>query len=912
MPSPTLESSSALAISSTTKSVPQSYNGTSTRACGQCSIYADEVQVLFWPTTTLRTDCVGGAQITAAPSEQVLASTVSKALSSVPVLLNGAINDTAVLDGFTYTFPSTYFSVKGRLGVTNACGAAVGGVYTNPPPIAVSQLTTIKFPDWPTTCKPQNTILSAFYGIFRQEDLACPTWGLSPRFPTTCGGLVTTTATPGAPYNPVILVPTELLNYDPAWQACNGGADHFTLPCGLYDPPRALQTAGGVVANPTPDPTPSPTEQASPGVKSLMPVMVPVPPASEPTDASGQNQGQQQDHDPSNASGQNQINNPSPSNPQQDQDQDPDTSSRPDSGKQNKPGSESGAADPKPTLNGQVSNDPPAHANDQAPPNHGPDPAGQESGQSPVEQPQTPEKVIDPAPHPVPQITVALGGSSPGPSLGASINGALGYSPPSSPGQDYGHGGGQGDDTNAGSQGIPGDKSKSNSESSPGNAPAAGNSEAPSGGKSGNESEGAPGAKPGGESGQDTRSKTVDNAEDNNAPFTPHAMTVLGQSLSALDPTAVVLAGKTLTAGGPAFSTAGNYYSMGPSGNLVAGTLAPDAGGGAKAGAGVPAGAGAAIASTPNLKFGGQSYTADSASQFTIAGQTLKPGQVITVSGTPISEASGGLYAVIGGSSTQSLGYVPITAADGAVITMPPALLTFAGSIYTANPSSTFIISGQTLTPGGSITVSGTVISEALSGSGLAVVGSTTQVLQHVATPGSLPTAAIITLGGSTYTADANGDFVIDGQTLTPGGTINVSGTPVSEGLEATDVVIGGSITQQVGHLTSPMSAITAAVMTLNGHTYTADSGGKFTIDGQTLTPGGIITVSGTPVSEAPGATDVVIGGSTEILGTATTSPSVMQFFGAASSSRNNLLDPTIRWIWWFTACIISALLFIA
>ncbi|KAL9117024.1 MAG: hypothetical protein Q9187_006443 [Circinaria calcarea] len=56
---------------------------------------------------------------------------------------------------------------------------------------------------------------------------------------------------------------------------------------------------------------------------------------------------------------------------------------------------------------------------------------------------------------------------------------------------------------------------------------------------------------------------------------------------------------------------------------------------------------------------------------------------------------------------------------------------------------------------------------------------------------------------------------------------------------------------------------------TVAGDIYTADSASIFVINGQTLTPGGIITVSGTPISLAisPSQTDIVIGTSTQPLG---------------------------------------------
>jgi len=270
------------------------------------------------------------------------------------------------------------------------------------------------------------------------------------------------------------------------------------------------------------------------------------------------------------------------------------------------------------------------------------------------------------------------------------------------------------------------------------------------------------------------------------------------------------------------------------------------------------------------LTFGGSTYSANAASQFVIAGQTLNPGAEITVSGTPISLGPAGASSEIAvvGSSTQALG--PAVAAQS------PALLTFDGSTYTANSASQFIIAGKTLTPGGQVTVFGMPISEGSEGS-FAVIGGSTQSLM---TPGPTQAPALLTFNGQTYTANSASDFVIAGQTLTPGGQITVSGTPISEAASGSGLVAFGSSTQVLGH--APPGVTNAAVMNFNGQIFTANAASDFVIDGHTLTPGGMITVSGTPISEAPGATNVVIGTSTEALSTVAVTSSAMAFEGAA------------------------------
>lgn len=858
-----------------------------------------------------------------------------------------------------------YVSVVGKISVSNSCGV-LGKTYTNPTPVAVQAITTASYASWPSSCRPQGSYVDAVIDTLDAADIACPTWGLSDPFYTTCDGDVYLTATSGAPYNPVILVPTQFLGYDPTWDICTKVPTNglFVLPCGVYDPPRALHRATSMVpavtgASDPPVTTPPPAVpevaaqptlaqptvtplQGPQTVKAPVPQPVQSPANSSPADPGSTNNDPQAD--PSQAASQGQGS----------------SGSAP-------------AADPNQSSN---SNDPGQASNNQ-PAGSQPAPATNDPGQGSNNQPagsQSPPAAADPqkaapAPQAIPQTTINIGVTQPSPAIGGIIHSALsGGSPAAQPGNPEG-----------GSN---------------------------SGGGTGGSSTGTQG---GSESGQGGNGQP-------NAAFTPHAVTMLGQTLSAINPSAVAIAGKTLSAGGPAFSSNGNFYSVGPSGSLVAGTLAPSAtpapvltfAGSAYtansasqfviAGQTLNPGAQIMVSGTPIslapgssnvaiigsstqalsmitpapaqppalLTFDGSTYTANSASQFIVAGQTLNPGQQITVSGTPVSLAPSGAsnnFAVIGG-STQSLQSAATSSAqapalltfDGSTYTansasqfviagktltpggsvtvfgMPisegsggsfavigastqalqtpgmtavPALMTFDGQTYTANSASDFVIAGQTLTPGGIITVSGTPISEAASGSGIVAIGSSTQVLGHASATTTSP--ATMTFNGQTYTADAASDFTINGQTLTPGGVITVSGTSISEAASGSGLVVVGSSTQVLGHALAGVTQ--AAVMTFDGQTFTANAASDFVIDGQTLTPGGMITVSGTPISEAAGATDVVIGTSTEVLSTATISPSAMTFIGGQTKLS---VPSVVRLFVWFSLSILSGLSFLA
>ena len=508
------------------------------------------------------------------------------------------------------------------------------------------------------------------------------------------------------------------------------------MPCGIYDPPRALHSASALGPAVTPPPA-DPQITPQPDLAQPQPANTGSPQLPLPTTPPGPSGGPQTqpNNDPTDPSAPGGVGNPVSSN------------NSPPSDPTTAPGNEN-----DPTKD-------PGHAQEPAPvaPNAPPANGGS------VPEPQA-----------VPQTTVNLYGPQQSPGLAGPINAGLSGNPPTSVQQGQSQG-----------------------------SPAQGGS--------------GQGANPG---------------------FSTHVITPLaGVALTITNPSAVEAAGSTLTPGGPAVTKDGTYFSLAPSGNLIAGTVSNG---------GAPAEAPAV------LTFAGSTYTANAASQFTVAGQTLAPGAVISVSGTPISLASGGAVAVVG-TKTQTLKNAP-------AITPAPAVLSFAGSSYTADASSHFIINGQTLAQGAAIRVSGTPISLP-SGGTIAVIGSSTQSLKSA--PAITPAPAVLSFHGSSYTADASSDFIIDGQTLTPGAAITVSGTPIS-------LASGGAVAV-VGTSTQSLKSITPApaMLSFDGSSYTADASSDFIIAGQTLTPGGVITVSGTRISLPSGGAIAIIGSSTQSLANA-------------------------------------------
>lgn len=780
----------------------------------------------------MKNDCPRGAYVNPFQTGVPYASNASRIQSLAPQAANSPT--TTVVDGYTFTFPSLYVSVVGGISVSDSCGL-VGGVHTNPAPVAVQAITTASYDSWPSTCRPQGQNAQAVIDTLALSDIACPTWGLSDPFTTSCDGSSYLTATYGQPYNPVILVPTEILAIDPAWGACttNTADALLTLPCGIYDPPKALQTAHALVASGDPgDPSfPGPPEGASDTLQQadhLAPTTTPVndPPASTTPMAAPAKTGSPSLPGPTTTSSSGgsaaDLLKLDPLDPDAKQAADPGPS------KAVQQGVSTPASNPQTSNSGSQdssSPDDPAKSNP-TDPDTSEDPiqkgSDQKEASASASESQNSEPNVQPAVLKAP-TTINLGGGTPSTQgVGALINGGLGE----------------------------------------GSVPAPTPSPA----------------------------------------FTPHVVTALGQTLSITDPSAVAIGSSTLSVGGPAHTTDGKYYSLGSSGNLIAGTLTLSPGPSSPpvlsvagstytansasefvvAGQTLTPGGQIMVASTPIslhpsaniavvggstqvlatatpapspavLKFAGSTYTANAASQFVVAGQTLAPGGQITVASTPISLHSSADIAVVGG-STQFL--------TTATPSPNPAVLTFAGSTYTANTASQFVVAGQTLTPGGQITVSSTPLSLGPSAN-IAIIGTSTQLLT---TPGPTSNPAILTFAGSTYTANTASDFVIAGQTLTPGGTITASGTPISVPKGTSNIAVIGTSTQTLATAPATLSTAEAPVMTWDGSTYTADASSDFIIASKTLTPGGIITVLGTPIRLAPGAADVVIGSSTQTL----------------------------------------------
>ena len=319
--------------------------------------------------------------------------------------------------------------------------------------------------------------------------------------------------------------------------------------------------------------------------------------------------------------------------------------------------------------------------------------------------------------------------------------------------------------------------------------------------------------------------QALDQATLNSAPV----LTVGGQAYTARTGSNFVINGATLVPGGQV---------------IVDGTTISLASGGTAAIVnGVTQRLSQAIAEAV-LSIGGQTYTAHSGPGFVIGGQTLIPGQVITVDGTTVLLESDGTAAVVNGVTQTLSSNTPTSAAA--------AILTIGGKTYTAHTGVSYVIGGQTLLPGSALTIDGTTISLENGGTA-AVVNGVTQTLSQATA------AAVLNVAGKTHTAQS-GSFVIEGQTLEPGAMITVDGTTISLKADQTVAVVNG-VTETLAQVTEP------AALTYDGHTYAVRTGSSYVIDGKTLTPGGLVTLAGgTTVSLAPSGSFIVINGVTSTI----------------------------------------------
>lgn len=281
-----------------------------------------------------------------------------------------------------------------------------------------------------------------------------------------------------------------------------------------------------------------------------------------------------------------------------------------------------------------------------------------------------------------------------------------------------------------------------------------------------------------------------------------------------------------------------------------------------------------------------------------VGAQTLQPGgaPIVLGPGTTVSFVPSATAIVFGATTSILQVHSPVSQPGLPPSNMGPQLI-FGGSTFTAlptrvqvaesrdktfddskvpyrqdeidgQPGPTFVILGQTLAPGGApVTVSGSTLSLAPSGAYVVIDGSTTSLATSVVAAAAVVAAAHVTppplrIGNGVFTAlpGTGTTYQIGAEMLTPGGSVVVAGNTISLAIGATALVINGvTVTVQTeATMTNP------PLLTIGGKTYTAASGTetKFIIAGQTLTPGGTISVDGTTIVMSPSGTELVYGSS--------------------------------------------------
>ena len=283
-----------------------------------------------------------------------------------------------------------------------------------------------------------------------------------------------------------------------------------------------------------------------------------------------------------------------------------------------------------------------------------------------------------------------------------------------------------------------------------------------------------------------------------------------------------------------------------------------------------------------NIVVAGETITVDSSSGFVISGQTLLPGSSITIG----SDASATVLALQTDEASNTVLHVGThvstllagpAATSEYLTTTAPQVIVVGGSTLTAGLSSDFVVSGQTLLPGSSITV-GSGISTSLvalqTDEHVTVlqVDSSASTLQPPSSAGMtevpVPPQPIV-IGSDTISADASSQYIVQGHTLVPGSSVTIgSGTHTTvialQTSGAQTLVVLGSSTSTLPHGTmsaGPRISGAFTAFTLGSSVITPDANTDYMIASQTLQPGGpAITVADTILSLASGATELLVG----------------------------------------------------
>lgn len=301
--------------------------------------------------------------------------------------------------------------------------------------------------------------------------------------------------------------------------------------------------------------------------------------------------------------------------------------------------------------------------------------------------------------------------------------------------------------------------------------------------------------------------------------------TIHGEPVVVGPESKVRVGSQTLTRGSTPITVSGEVVSLDPSGKLVIGGTATSSF--------------QEIIATPTPlrhtvgSVGTAPVVIGPSSVVVVGTETLsKGGPPITVGGKPVSLDSGGHAIIVDGTKTSQLPPVSIS--------RPPPVLTLGTVTVTGNAATQYFLApSQTLTPGGTASLGGSVISLDSSAS-FVVVDGATQLLS-APPPSMTPPKRTIVVGASTFTEQPGSSFVLGTKTLI------LNGTPVTIG--TTTLSLGQDFVLVNGRITSlGVSTLAPArpEITLPGSTITASGPGTFVVDGKTVVVGGQpITLNG-------------------------------------------------------------------
>ncbi|KUJ19043.1 uncharacterized protein LY89DRAFT_716658 [Mollisia scopiformis] len=152
--------------------------------------------------------------------------------------------------------------------------------------------------------------------------------------------------------------------------------------------------------------------------------------------------------------------------------------------------------------------------------------------------------------------------------------------------------------------------------------------------------------------------------------------------------------------------------------------------------------------------------------------------------------------------------------------------------------------------------------------------------------------APIFTAKGVTFTGDSATGFLIGSLTLTPGGTVVVSGSGTASLITYVLPTSGSAVI--VNGVTEALSSKTVAAATttpfivIGSSTYIANSAYEYVIESQTLTAGGVVTASGETLSLASGGQTVVV-----VSGTSTKTESLGGIIASVGGFKTGTATPS-------------------